>query len=78
MKRYEMIQQLAKAIHLQNRPEIDSNHSYAIVEALLKKCEELGMLPPERKISLKDAEALRSWSVSDNIKCYYSWEPEND
>ena len=43
MKRYIMIQELAKAVHIDNRPEIDSNHSYAIAEALLAKAEELGM-----------------------------------
>lgn len=64
MKRFEMIQELTRAIHkLNNRPEIDMNHSYAIAETLLDKAEELGMLPPGwiEVISLSEGNAHNSW-----------------
>jgi hypothetical protein len=51
MKRYEMIQALAKSVHIEGRENIDSNHSYAIAESLLSKAEELGMLPPTVMLS---------------------------
>lgn len=45
-------------------------------ELILMDIELHGMLPPERNLPLKDIEALRSWSVVDNIKAFYSWEKE--
>lgn len=65
MKRSEMLEIIMKRVKDEDLADI-----------ILMDIELFGMLPPERKLGYRDSEALRSWSLTDQIKGYHSWDKE--
>lgn len=76
MKRSEMLEVMDKAVAQWHLHYVGNPDGYTCNMHVLKKMEEAGMLPPEKLLGLKEVEALRQWSISDQITSFHSWEKE--
>ena len=76
MTRNEMIQKMLDRLKEFRHQDIhEFSVIYNITNALLDECEKNGMLPPSKKMTYHEMEAVRQY-VRDFHSYMHSWEPE--